>query len=62
MMNILKTLGGAQTANADTVRVLDIEDMDFVSGGRTVDLTAPDPTNPQCPGLRWHPDFSNHGK
>ena len=46
------------TFNAETIRVLDLEEMALVSGGRTVDLRAPDPTNPQCPGPRWHPDFT----
>ena len=62
MMSILKTFGRAQTANADTVRALDIEDMEQVSGGRAVDLLAPDPTNPLCPAPRRHPDFGNHHK
>ena len=60
MMNILKTFGHAQTANADTVRALDIEEMELVSGG--VDLHAPDPTNPLCPEPRRRPDFGNHHK
>jgi hypothetical protein len=60
MMNILKTFGRSQTANADTLHVLDIEELEVVSGG--FDRTALDPTNPLCPGPRWHPDFSNHHK
>jgi len=59
MMNPLNTFGHAQTANAETVRVLDLEEMALVSGG-SVSLTAPDPTNPFCPGPRLQPDFRNH--
>ncbi len=55
MMNSLKTFGRTQAANTDSFRALDLEDMDFVSGGHTVDLSAPDPTNPLCPGLRPRP-------
>ena len=40
MMNPLKTFGHAQTANAEAVRVLDLEEMALVSGG-SVSLTAP---------------------
>jgi hypothetical protein len=59
MMNLIKTFGRTQTASAETVRALDLEEMALVSGG-SVSLTAPDPTNPQCPGPRWHPDFTHH--
>ncbi len=51
MMNILKTFG-PQTADADTVRALDIEELELASGG--FDLSAPDPTNPLCPEPHLH--------
>jgi hypothetical protein len=43
MMNIVKT------AYTETVRALDIDELEFVSGGVVIDLHAPDPTNPLCP-------------
>jgi len=61
-MTFLKTFGRAQAANIDTVLALDIEDMDVVSGGATIDLSAPDPTNPLCPGLRPRPGSNDHKK